>query len=144
MNIKGYTLIELMVILAVFIILSSFILLNYAKLCKKVENYLDVKNCSSEIMTIINESKIKCKINNREGKIVFYENQRVAFKFIVGGIVDSYYIPKEFEFLGKPPTIYINNKGGVAATSTISYFDRYDEKHIISIKVATTYVDIKN
>lgn len=144
---KGFTLIEVLVVMAVMLIISSISITgfnNYKKFC----NEIDADNFDSSILSMFNFARAYCRYKECTGTILFSPKED-KIKFLEGPFLkESLQLPEGFHFKennmqNDEYSIYIVQDGGIKTSGTMEYEDRKGETHIITIGVGAFYVEIK-
>ena len=78
---KGYTLIELIVVLSIMAIFSSMVVINIVKVKERLE-YIEFKNLEAEVKSLLSFGKAYCRKNKVPGQIII-GSDRKTIKFIV-------------------------------------------------------------
>lgn len=142
---RGYTILETLFVVAVIIISfsTSIILVNIGKRIVNENNY---QSTSIEIVDFINSSKRYCRENGIPGYIIC-DTANNSVKFICNThLVYKFYLPKGFKIDNlntNNGTILINSRGISGSACTIKYEDANGELHLITMRVGTSYVEIK-
>lgn len=142
---KGFTLIELMMVISIISVLLSISLIKFSGY-SKLENKMDVDLFNNSLLNFINNSKGYCRDNNIDGYILFdIERNTITFNSELER-VNTLTIPYKFilntEVSGNK--IKIDNRGITANACTISYKDREGKIHSLTMCVGTAYVEIKS
>lgn len=145
-KVKGVSLIELIIVLSILVTIVSFGSINFINLYRGMSNSINISYFDNKILHIISESTLYCKSKNKSGYLLFSDDYR-KIKFFCNNLkVKEYEIPDKFMFINTDSfnkRIGINNLGSVTQACTINYKDEKGKTHIITIRVATRYVQIK-
>lgn len=138
---KGYSLLEVIIVINITMIFTSFCIFNYYKFMRNIRNNMKVDICSNEIVKIIDYGKFYCKLNKGYGEIRLQDDGKLVFK--CDDKVRNYDLPKDFELYPYPNRVIINGEGEIGKACSIYFYDERREKHCITIRVATNYVKVK-
>ncbi|SHH37546.1 pilus assembly FimT family protein [Clostridium grantii] len=141
MKSKGFSLIEILIVINIALIFLSFTILSFVELNNRLANTMDVELCSNEIVSIIDGGKNYCRVNKYFGTIRLSDTNEVIF-----GCNDKtikYKLPSKFKLYTYPKEIIINQEGEIGSACSIYYYDRKNKRHCITIRVATNYVKVK-
>jgi prepilin-type N-terminal cleavage/methylation domain-containing protein len=145
-KVKGFSLIELIIVLSIIVIIVGLSSINFVGLYNGSRNSTNVSYFNNKILHIISESALYCKSQNKSGYLLFSDDSK-KIKFFCNNIkIKEYEAPNKFIFINTDSfhkRIGINNLGSVIQSCTINYIDEKGETHIITIRVATRYVQIK-
>ena len=143
---KGYTLMELIVVMAIIAIMLSFCTLG-GKWYKTYLNRIDTNYTGDSIFIFITNAKQYCREKESRGCICFntIDNQ---ITFVCNGkLRDSFQLPKGFNLYGTNLTdnmINIDGKGFTSDACTIKFRDKEGRLHSLTLCVGTAYVEIQN
>jgi prepilin-type N-terminal cleavage/methylation domain-containing protein len=138
---KGFSLIEILIVINISFIFLSFTLYRFVQLSNRLENKMDVELCSNEIVSVIDGGKNYCRVNKDYGEIRLSDTNEVIF--LCNGKIIKYKMPSEFKLYTYPKSIIINQEGEMGSACSIYYYDRENNRHCITIRVATNYVKVK-
>lgn len=142
---KGFTLMELLVYMALLSISVSFITLNINGF-SNIMNNLDYTLCDQSIINFINNGKQYCREKGMSGRICFSHDDKSIIFYCSGIRINKYKLPEKFMFTkggNNKKEIGVNWKGVTGAACTIAYKDRKGKIHEITISVGTAHVEIK-
>lgn len=141
---KGFTLIELVLVLGMISIFLSFSLINIGGY-RSLINKIDVELFSNSLLNYINNSKEYCRDNGIGGYIYFdIETDMITLNCGIRQI-SKLPLPDDFRLkeVGVDNKIKITNIGTTGSSCTIRFIDREGELHDITMCVGTEYVQIK-
>ena len=95
---------------------------------------------------MISESALYCRWQNKSGYLLFSDDEKIVKFYCSNKRIRDYEVPKGFKFINTAhfnKRIEIDNLGAVITACTINYNDKKGDTHIITIRVATRYVQIK-
>lgn len=78
---KGYTLIELIVVLSIIAIFSSIVVVNIVKVKERLED-IEFKNLEVEVKSLLSFGKAYCRKNKVPGQIIIGSDRKII-KFVV-------------------------------------------------------------
>lgn len=148
---KGYALLELILTMSIIMSISAMVFVDFSKL-SKLTTEIEGKYYENAIMNLIIKSKNYCRSNEINGRVVFDQERRtIWFQDLTDGAKSkNIYVvslPKGYKMEGvsiKDNMIYINANGAARdCAGTIPFKDKNDKLHIITIRVGSSYVDIK-
>lgn len=142
---RGFTVIELLLVLSIFSILLSFSLVNLSTF-NNFKNKIDVDLTNNNILDFINKSKTYCRDKKGEGGYIYFDTRNNEITFNVG--LDEIFklkLPEGFVLnpVRDDNRIKIDNMGITEDACSIKFKDRKGEMHCITMCVGTAYVDIK-
>lgn len=143
---KGFALIEILVVLSIMMIMLSIgtgIIKSYKNICCSV----DVQSCNNSIVSFIMDSKHYCRNNGVPGVIIFDTLNNTISLSVYLNTIRKYKLPDKFkleETTSADKVITLNSKGLTGDACTIKYLDRKGNEHMITMRVGTFYVEIKN
>lgn len=143
---KGFTLIEVLVVLSIIMIIFSSgtcIIKSYKNICCSV----DVQSCNNSIVSFIMDSKHYCRNNGVPGVIIFDTLNNTISLSVYLNTIRKYKLPDKFkleEITSVDKVITLNSKGLTGDACKIKYLDRKGNEHMITMRVGTFYVEIKN
>lgn len=145
---KGFTLVELIVVLSLILIISSFSFVSLNNFFK-TKNNIKTKEFLYEIEDMISYGRSYCINNNISGRFIMIENkntQELIFEIGKGTIRKAEY-DKTLEIYEKnkvyPLSIVINIESNGSITSkTIYLINKNNEKYKISITPITFLINI--
>lgn len=142
---KGFTLIEMLVVIGIIATFLSFSLINFGAY-RKLTNKVDSEIFSNSLLNFINNSKEYCRDNGSGGYIYFNcDNDVITFNC---GLKEIYRLPLpegfEMNKVRDDNKIQIDNRGITADACTINFKDREGTMHSMGMGVGTAYVEIKN
>lgn len=143
---KGFTLIELIIVISIISIVSCYTLVKISFFNSKIDS-IDVDKCNNAIMMFINNAKLYCREKETSGTIYFYPGKDKADFNVQCRNVEHLTLPSKFyiyDVNSAYSKINIDSKGFVSDACTISFRDRSDKLHEISIFVGTGFVQIKS
>lgn len=142
---KGFTLIETLIVLSLIMILISFNI-NAAIGCRNIYNNNNIDMCNLEIVSLIIRSKHYCRESGSPGYILC-DSSSNTMKFIHNNkLVYKYKLPEGFilyDLNAESGVISINKRGISGSACTIRYYDINKKDHLITMRVGTSYVEIK-
>ncbi|AZV56095.1 type II secretion system protein [Clostridium sp. AWRP] len=142
---RGFTVIELLLVLSIFSILLSFSLVNLGTF-SNLKNKIDVDLTNNNILDFINKSKTYCRDEKEEGGYIYFDtkNNEITFNVELGEIF-KLKLPEGFVLnrVREDNRIKIDNMGITEDACSIKFKDRKGEMHCITMCVGTAYVDIK-
>jgi prepilin-type N-terminal cleavage/methylation domain-containing protein len=142
---RGFTLLELLLVISVFSVLLSFSLIN-SGLFSKIVNDIDVDLTNNNIIDFINRSKIYCRDNKREGGYIYFDGSSESITFNMGlDEIFSMKLPEGFilDKVRDDNKIKIDNRGITEDACSIKFKDRRGKIHCLTMCVGTAYVEIK-
>ncbi|ABK62040.1 hypothetical protein [Clostridium novyi] len=142
---KGYSLVELLVIIGILFIIVGGCSLNLYKFHRQWSNNTNVDFCDNYILHVLQNSALYCKQQNVSGRLEFCDKNKIKF-YINEELIRVYEIPKEFKFMSSGVfnnNVKINNFGTIITACTISYEDANKDVHDITIRVGSHYVKVK-
>lgn len=142
---KGYSLVELLVVISILFIIVGGCILNLYKFHKQWSNNTNIDFCDNYILHVLQNSALYCKQQNASGRLEFCDKNKIRF-YINEELVRVYEIPKEFEFMSSGVfnnNVKINNFGTIVTACTICYEDANKDVHDITIRVGSHYVKVK-
>lgn len=146
---KGFTLLELIVSMAIIAIISSITILSVKNTCK-LQNTIDVESTKRGILNIVLNSKDYCYCNKVSGHLLFdlgneeirfYDDSKRPIK-----IVYRYTLPQEIKLVSINSSysmINIGREGGLEDACTIYFKDRYKNSYTVTICVGSFMIDVK-
>lgn len=142
---KGFTLLELLLVMSIFSILLSFSLINLGAF-SKITNKVEVDLTDNNIINFINKSKAYCRDNRKEGGYIYFDENNKSITFIIG--LDEIFkmkLPDGFTLnkVRDDNKIKIDNRGITQDACSIKFKDRKGEIHCLTMCVGTAYVEIK-
>lgn len=150
-KVKGLTLIELLIALSITAVLSG-IVFKTSYSYSRYTNSINTDYCNNSILSFVNNAKQYCRSHGLEGKIKFdYVNNQMKFTTI--GIdetlLDRLILPRGFQLNTTTlpegrNAIYFDIKGTTGDACTISYNDKFNVRHEITIAVGNAYAEIKD
>lgn len=144
-NKKGYTLIEVMVVIAIITIIFSYSFISLKSYTNST-NDMEVKIFGNKLMNFIVNSKEYCRDKNQSGYLYFISTEDKIIFSCGMDKVNSLYLPEGFESLSinlAGSRVYIDNKGFTPDACTITFKDRKGGNHYATICVGSSYVDFK-
>ena len=138
---RGYSLVELLVVISILFIIVGGCALNLYKFHKQWSNNTNVDFCDNYILHVLQNSALYCKQQNTSGVLEFCDKNKIKF-YINNELVRDYEIPEEFEFMNSF-VVLIDNFGVIFTACTISYEDVNKDVHNITIRVGSHYVKVK-
>jgi len=141
---KGFTLIELVLVLGMISIFLSFSLINITAY-RRLNNKIDVELFNNSLLNYINNSKEYCRDNGTTGYIYFNSERNIITLNCGVRQISSLPLPADFSLkeVGVDNKIKITNIGTTGSSCTITFEDREGESHDITMCVGTEYVQIK-
>jgi prepilin-type N-terminal cleavage/methylation domain-containing protein len=146
-KVKGFTLIETVVVMSVILIITS-ITFAQIKGYRDFKNEIDSKYFDNEILYLINEGRHTCIVSEKEGELMFNEEDNKGGFYQDTELKDRLNIPDGFTILKNTANtssnlVYIEEDGTISTPCSLLYKDRTQKIHTISIGVGTAYVEIK-
>lgn len=145
---KGFTLVELIVVLSLILIISSFSFISL-KSFLETKNKIKTKEFLYEIEDMISYGRSYCINNNISGRFVMVENENTQeLIFEIGkGVIRKVEYDKTLEVYKKnkvyPLSIVINIESDGSITSKTIYLrNKNNEKYKISITPITFLINI--
>ncbi|CAG7840982.1 potassium transporter TrkG [Clostridium novyi B str. ATCC 27606] len=142
---KGYSLVELLVVLSILFLIIGYCGVKCNKFKEVYSNNIEVDFCNNYILHMLQNSSLYCKNENKSGRLDFGFDNRVKF-YCNEKLIKVYEIPKEFKFVNADLfncNININNLGVIYTACRISYKDKKEKLHDITIRVGSHYVKVK-
>lgn len=127
---KGYTLIELIIVLAIISLISSIAMVNIIKVKEDLE-VIEFKNSANEVKSLLSFAKAYCRKNKVPGQIVIGSDK----KTIVFEVSDKNYLFKKIVILSK--NIEVGSNFKVSSSETSSNNNVTDEGYIKSAGTIT-------
>ncbi|KGM97357.1 potassium transporter TrkG [Clostridium novyi A str. 4552] len=140
-NRKGYSLVELLVVISILFMIIGGCVLNLYKFNKKWNNNTNVDFCNNYILHVLQNSSLYCRQQNVSCVLEFCNKNKINL-FINHELVKVYEIPKELKFMNYF-VVKIDNIGTIITACTISYEDANKDVHDITIRVGSHYVKVK-
>ncbi|UZQ50891.1 type II secretion system protein [Clostridium kluyveri] len=144
-KLKGFTLIELILVIGLFSILLSFTLINMGAF-SSMKNRIDVDLTGNRIINFINNSKIYCRDKGKQGGYIYFNVKDGNITFSSGlEEIFKMELPEGFTLnqVSNDNRIKIDNRGITADACSIKFKDRKGEMHCLTMCVGTTYVEFK-
>lgn len=132
---KGYTLIELIIVLAIISLISSIAMVNIIKVKEDLE-VIEFKNSANEVKSLLSFAKSYCRKNKVPGQILIGADK----KTIVFEVSDKNYLFKKIVILSK--NIEVGSNFKVSSSETSSNNNVTDEGYIKS--AGTIILSYKN
>ncbi|EES90791.1 prepilin-type N-terminal cleavage/methylation domain-containing protein [Clostridium botulinum] len=142
---KGYSLVELLVVLSILFLIIGYCGIKCNKFKEVYSNSIEVDFSNNYILHMLQNSSLYCKNENKSGRLDFGFDNRVKF-YCDEKLIKVYEIPKEFKFVNADLfncNININNLGVIYTACRISYKDKKEKLHDITIRVGSHYVKVK-
>lgn len=142
---KGYSLVELLVVLSILFLIIGYCGIKCNKFKEVYSNNIEVDFSNNYILHMLQNSSLYCKNENKSGRLDFGFDNRVKF-YCNEKLIKVYEIPKEFKFVNADLfncNININNLGVIYTACRISYKDKKEKLHYITIRVGSHYVKVK-
>lgn len=127
---KGYTLIELIIVLAIISLISSIAMVNIIKVKEDLE-VIEFKNSANEVKSLLSFAKSYCRKNKVPGQILIGADK----KTIVFEVSDKNYLFKKIVILSK--NIEVGSNFKVSSSETSSNNNVTDEGYIKSAGTIT-------
>lgn len=138
---KGFTLIELMLVITIMSILLSYSFINLGGL-SKLQNDMEIDTFGNTLVNFINNSKDYCRENKMGGYIYLdAETKDIDFR-CAGEEIGKLSCPGKVT-LSTSYKIKISNRG-MAESCTIRFKDKEGKIYHTTICVGTSYVDFKD
>jgi prepilin-type N-terminal cleavage/methylation domain-containing protein len=142
---KGFTLIELIITIAVMVIVSTFSMYSFSKY-NKIKSEINIDAWETIIFSLINNSKQYCRERNKSGYIYFdLGSNRLDF-YSEGRKIEGYNLTSGL-YIYSINTDYskidINRNGITSDAGTITLKDKSGKVYTLTISVGTGYVEIK-
>lgn len=142
---KGFSLIELLVVMSIIIIVASISLLGISKYYN-LKNDVDLNMTESSILAMINFGKQYCREKEKSGFVLFdLEKNEVKF-YSANMPIEGFKLPREIKIEGINTTlnrINIDKYGITSDAGTILLSDLNNIKYSITINVGAGYAEIK-
>ncbi|MBP2031457.1 prepilin-type N-terminal cleavage/methylation domain-containing protein [Clostridium algifaecis] len=141
---KGFTLIELIIVICIMSIIFSYSLINLGSI-GSLENKIDVDVFDNELLCFINRAKVYCREKNVSGYIRFDLNRRnITFNNDIEEI-SKMDLPEKFNIISSTGNniIMINSSGVLGDSCSIEFKDRNGNRHCITICVGSFYAEVK-
>lgn len=132
---KGYTLIELIIVLAIISLISSIAMVNIIKVKEDLE-VIEFKNSANEVKSLLSFAKAYCRKNKVPGQILIDSDKRI----IIFEVSDKIYLFKKIVSLNKNTEVASNFK--VSSSGTTPNNTVTDEGYIKS--AGTIILSYKN
>lgn len=142
---KGFTLIELILVIGLFSMLLSFTLINMGAF-SSMKNRIDVDLTGNRIINFINNSKIYCRDKGKQGGYINFDVKDGNITFSSGlEVIFKMELPEGFTLnqVSDDNRIKIDNRGITADACSIKFKDRKGEMHCLTMCVGTAYVELK-
>ncbi|MCY6483739.1 type II secretion system protein [Clostridium aestuarii] len=145
---KGFTLLEVVIVLSIIGLIGSFTVVNYYKIYNNSINDLNTDLCNNSILHMINDSKLYCRNISKHGHLLFNHNDNTIIFHCNSKKIQTYNFPKGFklEYLNTADgvqLIRIDEFGNTSNACSIKFTDMKGEIHKVTLRVATNYVEIK-
>lgn len=127
---KGYTIIELIIVLAIISLISSIAMVNIIKVKEDLE-VIEFKNSANEVKSLLSFAKAYCRKNKVPGQILIGSDK----KTIVFEVSDKNYLFKKIVILSK--NIEVGSNFKVSSSETSSNNNVTDEGYIKSAGTIT-------
>lgn len=144
-KIKGFTLVELMLVVGLFSLLLSFSLVNM-RAFGSLKNKIDVDVTSNTIINFINNSKLYCRDKSKQGGYIYFNVKDGNMAFYTGlQQIYKMQLPEGFVLNGVngDNKIKIDSRGITSDACSIKFKDRRGEIHCLTMCVGTAYVECK-
>jgi prepilin-type N-terminal cleavage/methylation domain-containing protein len=143
---RGFSLIELVIVLSILVVIVGLGNMNLRVFHSNIINSTNVDYFNNKILHMISESALYCRWQNKSGYLLFSDDEKIVKFYCSNKRIRDYEVPKGFKFINTAhfnKRIEIDNLGAVITACTINYNDKKGDTHIITIRVATRYVQIK-
>lgn len=143
---KGYTLVELMIVICVGMIICSIAIYSIRNFDKLSNNTSNEFACFS-LIAVINHGKQFCRVKESSGKISFNLIKGEIYFYCNDKFIERYSLPKGFilyDINNLTKEIHIDRQGVTSDACTITYKDISKKLHHITICVGTGYAEIKD
>lgn len=142
---KGFSLIELLVVMTIIVIAASISLLSISKY-NSIKNGVDLNMTESSILGIINYGKQYCREKEKPGFVLFdLINNDIGF-YNQNREIESFKLPKDIKIESintNSNRIDIDKFGITSDAGTILLRDSKNNLFIITINVGAGYAEIK-
>ncbi|WP_368487847.1 type II secretion system protein [Clostridium sp. BJN0013] len=142
---KGFTLIELILVIGLFSMLLSFSLINMGAF-SSIKNKIDVDLTGNRIVNFINNSKLYCRDKGKQGGYIYFNVRDGNITFNSGLTeISKMELPEGFTLnqVSDDNKIKIDSRGITADACSIKFKDRKGELHCLTMCVGTAYVEFK-
>ncbi|MFL0246713.1 hypothetical protein [Candidatus Clostridium stratigraminis] len=142
---KGFSLIELLVIITIIIIATSISLLGISKY-NQIRNEVDLNMTESSILGVINYGKQYCREKEKPGFVLFDLEKNEVWFYNSNRVIDGFKLPREIKIDGINTNlnrINIDKFGITSDAGTIRISDINNKIYLITINVGAGYVEIK-
>lgn len=142
---NGYSLIETLVVISIMILFFSTSI-SIISISRKVTSKSKYQVCNIEIVDFVNSARRYCRENSVPGYIIC-DTKTSIMKFICNSrVIYKLKMPEGFtlsDLNASNGNILINSRGITGSACTIKYMDDNKELHLITMRVGTFYVEIK-
>ncbi|MDV4152542.1 type II secretion system protein [Clostridium sp. AL.422] len=147
---KGYTLIELIIVLSIITILASISIINVGRFREKFEN-IELNNLATEVKSLLSFGKSYCRKNKVPGKIIVGADRKtITFEVTNNSyetsksikLKDSMDIGSNFNSSGNIKTNEnnINDEGFIKSAGTITITNGYNKRIEITVSVGNDII----
>ncbi|WPC40930.1 type II secretion system protein [Clostridium sp. JS66] len=140
---KGFTLIELMLVLTITSILLSYSFINLTGV-NTLQNDIEAETFGNVMVNFINNSREYCRDKNIDGCIYFDEDRKDLTLNCGLEEIRKLQLPDKFALvIGRSDKKIQINNGEIVGATKIIFIDRKGEKHHVTVCVGSAYVDFK-
>lgn len=142
---KGFSLIELLVVMSIIAIVASISLLGISKY-NNIKNEVDLNMTESSILGIINYGKQYCREKEKPGFVLFDLAENEVGFYNQNRKIDRFKLPSEIKIEGINTNfnrIDIDKYGITSDAGTILLSDSNNKVFSITINVGAGYAEIK-
>lgn len=142
---KGFSLIELLVIMSIIIIAASISLLGISKY-NQIKNEVDLNMTESSILGVINSGKQYCREKKKSGFVLFDLEKNGVWFYSTNRAIDGFMLPDDIKIESINTNlnrINIDKFGITSDAGTIRIRDINNKIYLITINVGAGYVEVK-